>query len=98
MNVSNSLSGFTSAVRQLGASAHNVANLQTEDVTTLRARQLHTQPGCSRVEVSRTAKPEDVSIAREALKSSRAQVQARASLRVIETESEMVGSLLDIRS
>ena len=89
------LSGIHAAFERRAASAHNVANLQTEDFRPLRTRQVEVQSGGVRVEVDRAAEPREVDLAGELVSSSVASVQARASLRVLDTELDLVGSLID---
>lgn len=93
--IGSSLSGVRSAFARRNASAHNVANLLTEDFRPLRTRQLEVEAGGSRVEVERAATPETIDLARELVDSSVASVQAKASLRVLDTNLDLVGSLID---
>ena len=93
--VGNALSGISSAFARRNVVAHNVANLLTEEVRPLRAQQIERQGGGSRVEVERSETPRQVDLARELVDGEVASVQAKASLRVLDTELDLVGSLLD---
>ncbi len=93
--IGSSLSGIQSAIARRNVSAHNVANLQTEDFRPLRARQSEVPAGGSRVEVEQSREPREVDLAAEFVDSSVASVQAKASLRVLDTELDLVGSLID---
>jgi phage-related minor tail protein len=93
--IGSSLSGVSSAFARRNATAHNVANLLTEDFRPLRARQFEVEAGGSRVEVERAAQPETLDLAREFVDSSLASVQAKASLRVLDTDLDLIGTLID---
>ena len=93
--VGSALSGVQSAFERRNVAAHNVANLQTEDFRPLRARQVEASPSGSRVEVEQSAEPREVDLASELVGASVASTQARASLRVLDTELDLVGSLID---
>ncbi len=93
--IGSSLSGVRSAFERRNASAHNVANLLTEEFRPLRARQSEVEAGGSRVEIERAARPETVDLAKELVDSSLASVQAKASLRVLDTDLDLVGTLID---
>lgn len=93
--IGRSLSGIQSAFARQGVTAHNLANTLTEDFRPQRARQLESESGGSRVEVDRAEQPREVDIARELVDTSLASVQAKASLRVIDTETDLIGSLID---
>ena len=90
------LSGIQSASRRQAVSAHNVANLTSEDVRPLRAEQRARAAGGSEVTVSRAAEPEPVELSHEIIEQIRARVQLEASAGVVRTASEMTGTLIDL--
>jgi flagellar hook protein FlgE len=89
-------SGMRSAELRLGASAHNVANLNTPDFRPLRAHQSSRAGGGSQVRVVQEARPQAVDLAREIVEQMLAKLQHGASLRVLVTASETRGSLVDL--
>jgi flagellar basal body rod protein FlgC len=90
------LSGISAATRTHRVSAGNVANLLTEDVRPFRARQVAGAGGEPRVEVEQAARPEPIDLAGEIVRSEIASTQARASLRVLDTHLDLIGSIIDI--
>ena len=96
--ISIGLSGITSAHKRIEVASHNVANLVTEDFHPLKAHQVSQQGGGSKLEVEVSAEPESVSIAEEFVGSRLAVIQAKASARVVDTELELLGSLLDLHA
>ncbi|MFK7896520.1 MAG: flagellar basal body rod C-terminal domain-containing protein [Myxococcota bacterium] len=94
--LSNALSGMQSASARVATSAHNVANLLTEDFRPQRAVQESKKGGGSsvRVRTSDSAKP--VQLEREIIDQMQASTQYTASARVVSVASEMRGSLLDL--
>ncbi len=96
--LSAALSGIHSAERRVAASAHNVANLQTEDLRPLRATQSTAPGGGSQVHVHQEAEARPVHLARELALQMLAGVQFQASLRVLEVEGDLRGRLVDLRA
>ena len=90
------LTGIASATKRIEAASHNVANLQTEEFHPLRVRQSARAAGGSIAEVEVAAEPETVSVAREFIDSDLAALQAKASARVVKTDLDLLGSLLNI--
>ena len=90
------LSGIQSASRRQAVSAHNVANLTTEEVRPLRAEQHERAEGGSEVRVTQAAEPEPVELSHEIVEQIRARVQLEASVGVLRTASEMTGTLVDL--
>lgn len=90
------LSGMQSASTRVAVSAHNVANLLTEGFRPQRATQTARASGGSQAMVSTADEPEAVDLEREIVGQIEAKTQYKASARVLRTESEMRGSLLDI--
>jgi flagellar hook protein FlgE len=90
------VSGINSASRRIGASAHNLANLGTEDFRPLRSHQSSVAEGGSEVQITQEQEPRQVEIQDEIVEQILASVQAKASMRTVETESSLIGSLLDI--
>ncbi len=90
------LTGIASATKRIEAASHNIANLQTEDFHPVRVNQSSRAAGGSIADVEVAAEPEPVSVAHEYIESELASVQAKASARMVETDLELLGSLLDI--
>lgn len=96
--LSNGLSGIEAAKRRIGASSHNVANMLTEDFRPLRAFGEDVAGGGARTVVEQAGTPAPVDLAREFVESDLAVVAGKASARVMETELELLGSVLDLRT
>ena len=90
------LSGVRAASRTQRVSAHNVANFQTEGFAPQRARQVASPAGGAITEVEQTTEPKPVDLASERVTSSVAGTQAKASIRVLDTHLDLVGSIIDI--
>ncbi len=90
------LSGVRAAIDRIQASSHNVANLSTEGFRPIKVRQVEEgAAGGARVQVERASQPEPVDIVDELVSAKVASLQARASMRVLETDLDLMGSLLD---
>lgn len=97
MNVLNTaLSGMQSARVGFATSAHNVANLLSEDFRPQRAQQMSAAGGGSIARVSTSREPQEVDLAREVVSQIQAGMQYTASLRVLEVGAEMRGELIDL--
>jgi hypothetical protein len=94
--VSAGLAGVRAGSARLGVAAHNVANLLTENVRPLQARQREGAQGLPEVEVRQAAQPEQVRLERELVSSELASIQFLASLRVIQSELELEGRVIDL--
>ncbi len=90
------LTGITSATKRIEAASHNVANLQTEEFHPLVVEQSARAAGGSVAETEVAAEPAPVSLEREFIESELAAVQAKASARVVTTDLDLLGNLLDI--
>ncbi len=90
------LSGMRSAQTRVAVSAHNVANLLTQDFRPQRAVQTSRAGGGAEASVATSPAPESVSLEREIVDQIVAKTQFKASARVLDAELEMRGSLLDI--
>lgn len=89
-------SGMQSAERRIAVSAHNVANLLTDDFRPQRAVQTSRPGGGSSTRVETAARPERVSLAREVVGQIEAGTQYSASARVFAVGAEMRGQLVDL--
>ena len=92
------LSGISSAHKRVEVASHNVANYLTEDFRPLRTHQSSEATGGSSVQVEQASQPEPVDLAKEFIESDLAAVQAKASARVVNTELDVLGSLLDLHA
>jgi len=90
------LSGMQSATTRVAVSAHNVANLLSQDFRPQRAEQTSQAGGGSRATLSQASTPEPVSLTREIVGQIQATTQYSASARVFAVGAEMRGQLLDI--
>ena len=88
--------GMRSAETQIAVSAHNLANLQTENFRPQRAHQTSLASGGSTARVDEPRAAASVSIGREVVDQVQAKTQYTASLRVLEADSDLRGQLLDI--
>lgn len=90
------LSGMQSAGVRVAVSAHNVANLMTEDFRPQRAVQTSLPNGGTEARVQQTGRPEPVSIAQEVVGQTLASVQYDASAKVFKVGADMKGTLIDM--
>jgi flagellar hook protein FlgE len=90
------LSGMQSADTKIAVSAHNVANLMTEDFRPQRTVQTSKPGGGSTARVQQSATPKRVSLAREVVGQMQASTQYSASARVFQVGSDMKGQLIDM--
>ena len=94
--LSTALSGIRSAELRLGASAHNVANLNTPDFRPLRTLQSSVAGGGSTAHVVQEPDPQEVDLVREFVEQFRAAHQFGAALHVLRTTAETRGLLVDM--
>jgi len=92
------LSGIESAQRRVQVASQNIANLNTKDFHPIRAQQSSVASGGSVLETERSPEPEPVSVAGEYVGMDLAAVQAKASARVVATDLDLLGSLLDLHA
>ncbi len=88
-------SGLRSAQVRMRNSAHNVANMVTEDFHNHRTVQSTRAGGGSVATTQVDANPREVSLIHEVVEQSRAKVQFQASARIISTAADMKGTLID---
>jgi len=91
------LSGLRAAQQRLNSSSHNVANLLTEDFHPERTVASEVAEGGVTTRVERSPEPREVDLASELVEQNLASVHAKASMRVIDTSLDLLGSLLDIK-
>jgi flagellar basal body rod protein FlgC len=90
------LSGLRASGVRLRSSAHNVANLLTEDFRAERVIQAAEAGGGVSTLVERAAQPAEVDLASELVDQRLAALQGRACLRVLEVHHDLLGSVLDL--
>jgi flagellar hook-associated protein FlgK len=90
------LSGMQSAQTRVAVSAHNVANLLTEDFRPQRVLQTSVAGGGSQTAIETSPTLEPVSLDQEMIDQIVSKAQFKASARVVDVGLEMRGSLLDI--
>ena len=89
--------GMRSAERRLAVSAHNVANLRTENFQPLEAHQRDLPDGAgSEVLVSQSPQPLDVDLIQETVEQLLASVQFRASAGAFQIAADARGRLFDM--
>lgn len=88
-------SGMQSATVRLRNSAHNIANSQTPEFRNHRTQQTSRRDGGSEAYTRVDKEPAEVNVADEFVQQALAKVQFAASARVIETDLDLKGSLLD---
>ncbi|MED5618512.1 flagellar basal body rod C-terminal domain-containing protein [Ideonella sp. BN130291] len=91
------LSGMNAAMRQLGASAHNIANAQTPGFRRQQVLQQTLADGGVRVSVAQAAEPGE-HLAEDMVQQMSASYAFKANLRVVQTQDQVLGSLLDVRA
>jgi len=89
------LSGMQSAEKRIAVSAHNIANLLTEDFRPQSAVQSASPAGGSEARIRTAPKPAPVSLEREIVGQIQAKTQYSASARVFQVGAELQGILFD---
>ena len=89
-------SGLHTALLRLEASAHNVANLHTDDFRPLEIIQTEAAGGGSLARIHQAVSSRPVDLVLEVVQQSRARHQHLASLRLLETELDRRGQLADL--
>ena len=92
------LSGIAAAHTRVHAASHNIANLQTEDFHPVKVSQSSLATGGTVAEVEHSPEPEPVATAEELIGARLAVIQAKASARVIQTDLDLLGSLLNLHA
>lgn len=90
------LTGVHAAQNRMAVAAHNVANWRTPQFHPLRVTQTTAEGGGVAAEITRSPEPEALDLAREFVDTMLARTQFGASLRVIEVNSEVSGTLVDM--
>jgi flagellar hook-associated protein FlgK len=91
------LSGMDAAMRQLGASAHNIANAQTPGFRRQIVLQQTQGEGGVGTSLTQAAQPGE-RLAEDLVQQMSASYSFKANLRVVQTQDQLLGSLLDIRA
>ena len=90
-----SISGVRAAEERMSASAHNVANLNTEEARALRVR-LSERANRGGVDARTERTEERPDLAEETVEQMSARNYLKANANAIRTQDEMLGTLLDI--
>ncbi len=90
------LSGVDAASTRLMNSAHNLANSQTPGFRNHRTDLASRRGGGVEASTRAESAPRPVNTAREAVEQASASYHFKASSRIIETELELRGTLLDV--
>ncbi len=89
------ISGSNAAAVRLGNSAHNLANMLTQDFHSRRTHQVERSGGG--VDALTGVDPEPgVNVAREFVDQAASKFQSEASVRVINADLQLKGTILDI--
>ena len=91
------LSGMNAAQAQLSSAAHNIANAQTPGFRRQLVQQESLPQGGTRVQLG-SAQTEQSDLAADLVAQRQALYAYKANLRSVQTESDMLGSLLDDRA
>ena len=94
MNVSANISAMEAAAYSFSVSAHNVANISTEDFKALEVTQTEGLDGGPYSVSHRSDHSTDIS--NEMVKQMRTMYDFKANAKVIQNHDEMVGTLIDI--
>ncbi len=97
ISLSTALSGVAAAQERLRASAHNVANQQTPNFRPERV-ELSSQPQGGVVAETARERQVEVSLEREVVEQRSATYSYVANLRVLQTQIQASGTLLDIKA
>lgn len=91
-------SGMQAAQLRLDASAHNVANMNTPRFQRQVVDQQATPGGAGVTGSVRRSQEEGVALEQEAVEQMSATYAFKASLQVVKTQDQMMGSLLDVKA
>ena len=95
--ISTALSGMNAASLELATSAHNIANTQTPGFRRQSVTRQATEGGGVSAAVTQAAEPGE-SLAEDIVTQMSASYAFKANLKVLKTQDEVLGSLLDIRA
>lgn len=99
--VSIALSGMNVATARLNVSAHNIANAQTPEFKRQQVLQATSPEGGVSATLNASANAEAVpmgSLAEDLVQQMQAAYEFKANLRVVKTQYDMLGQLLDLRA
>jgi flagellar hook protein FlgE len=91
-------SGMQAAQLRLDASANNVANMNTPRYKSEVVDQQAAPGGAGVTGVVRRSQEEGVALEKEAVEQMSATYAFKASLQVVQTQDQMMGSLLDVKA
>lgn len=91
-------SGMQTAQLRLDASANNVANMNTPRYQRQVVEQQATPGGAGVTGSVRRSQEEGVALEQEAVEQMSATYAFKASLQVVKTQDQMMGSLLDVKA
>ncbi len=91
------VSGVQAAATRMDASAHNIANAQTPGFQRQQV-QLRSQETAGVVATVGKAQEVGADLAADLVDQKAASYQYRANLRTIQTDAQMLGSLLDVKA
>ena len=95
------MSGLNAASTRLNVSAHNIANSQTPDFKRQRVEQSAQAEGGVSVTLDSASAPEQAplgSLTEDIVQQMTAAYDFKANLKVIQTEQDLLGQLLDLKA
>ena len=91
------LSGVNAAKLRLDAAGNNIANSQTPGYRRQRVLQAEQSDGGVMISMARSVEP-DQNLAQDIVDQISASYMFKADLRVVQTQDEMLGALLDVKA
>ncbi len=92
------LAGFEASSKRLETSAHNVANVNTRNVHPVEIQQAVDASERPQATTKRSSKPKAVDAAKESVEQTKALVTGGATLKTLDAEFKLIGSLVDIKA
>lgn len=98
MNVNTSLSGMNATQTRLDVSAHNIANLSTQNFTRQEVKQSDSFNGGVNVTLASSSANADNNLETEMVEQLQSKSTYMANLSVFKTNNELMGTLLNIKA
>ena len=98
MNVNTSLSGMNAAQTRLDASAHNIANLSTQNFTRQEVRQSDAANGGVSVSLTSSSAGAGNNLEADMVEQIQSKSIYQANLSVLKANNDMMGTLIDIKA
>lgn len=98
MNINASLSGMNAAQTRLDASAHNIANLSTQDFTRQEVQQSDSVNGGVKVSLTSSSAGAGNNLEADMVEQLQSKSLYQANLSVLKANIAMMGTLIDIKA